>query len=108
MHAYLDPGDEVILIEPFYDCYEPIVRIAGGVPVFVTLHPRVDESSGLITHWNLDMEELESKFSERTKLIMVNTPHNPTGKVYFVILFTLTLSLSKVLSGRIGLAHSIS
>jgi len=69
----INPGDEVILFEPFYDSYEAAVRMAGGVPVFVTL---------MYPTFNYDSDELESAFSDKTKLIIVNTPHNPTGKVF--------------------------
>ncbi len=69
----VDPGDEVILFEPFYDSYLPAVQIAGGRPRFYTLRPPA---------WSLDREALAALFSERTKLIIINTPHNPTGKVF--------------------------
>lgn len=69
----VNPGDEVILFEPFYDSYLPAVQIAGGVPRFYTLRPPA---------WPVDPDELAALFSDKTKLIVVNTPHNPTGKVY--------------------------
>ena len=69
----IDPGDEVIIFEPFYDSYVPSVTMAGGIPKFYTLRP---------PDWVLDPAELESLFSDKTKLILVNTPHNPTGKVF--------------------------
>ena len=74
----INPGDEVIIIEPHYDCYVPIVRVAGGVPVFTAL--RREQNNGN-SQWKLDFEELESKFTDKTRLIIVNTPHNPLGKV---------------------------
>jgi len=67
-----DPGDEVILFEPFYDSYVPSVRIAGGIPRYYTLRP---------PDWTIDRLELAALFSDRTKLILINTPHNPTGKL---------------------------
>ena len=73
MMGLVDPGDEVILIEPYYDSYVPAVTMAGGVPRFLTLRP---------PHWRLDPAELEALFSDKTKLIVINTPHNPIGKVY--------------------------
>lgn len=69
----IDPGDEVILFEPFYDSYLPAVQIAGGIPRFYTLRP---------PDWSLETEALSALFSDHTKLILINTPHNPTGKVY--------------------------
>jgi aspartate/methionine/tyrosine aminotransferase len=69
----VDPGDEVILIEPYYDSYVPSVIMAGGVPRFLTLRP---------PHWHIDPDELETLFNDKTKLILINTPHNPIGKVY--------------------------
>ncbi|MBI1876743.1 MAG: aminotransferase class I/II-fold pyridoxal phosphate-dependent enzyme [Chloroflexi bacterium] len=69
----VNPGDEVILFEPYYDSYLPSVQMAGGVPRFYTLRP---------PNWAIDRDELAALFSDKTKLIVVNTPHNPTGKVY--------------------------
>jgi N-succinyldiaminopimelate aminotransferase len=76
LHAALlsivDPGDEVIVFEPFYDCYVPGIRMAGGTPVPVTLHA---------PSFRFDPQELRSAFSPRTKALILNTPHNPTGTV---------------------------
>lgn len=69
----LNPGDEVVLIEPLYDSYLPIVRMAGAIPKLVRLEP---------PHWSLPREALEAAFSGRTKLLMLNSPMNPTGKVF--------------------------
>ena len=69
----IEPGDEVVLIEPLYDAYLPLVRRAGGVPRLVRLRP-----SG----WELPKDALEAAFSPRTKLLLLNSPHNPTGKVF--------------------------
>jgi kynurenine--oxoglutarate transaminase/cysteine-S-conjugate beta-lyase/glutamine--phenylpyruvate transaminase len=77
----INPGDEVIIIDPHYDCYVPMVKIAGGLPVFIALKP-FDENINN-KKWSLDFDELESKFSDKTRLIIVNTPQNPTGKVSF-------------------------
>lgn len=71
--ALVDPGDEVILFEPFYDSYLPDVLIAGGIPRFVTLQP---------PDWRYDRQALADLFNPRTKLILINTPHNPTGKMF--------------------------
>jgi N-succinyldiaminopimelate aminotransferase len=74
--ALVEPGDEVILFEPFYDSYPADVAIAGGQMRFVPLQPGTDG------RWGFDPDELRQAFSRRTKLIFVNTPHNPTGKVF--------------------------
>ena len=69
----VDPGDEVILFEPYYDSYVPSVEIAGGIPRYYTFRP---------PDWSLDVDRLAALFSARTKLLVLNTPHNPTGKVF--------------------------
>jgi N-succinyldiaminopimelate aminotransferase len=69
----VNPGEEVILFEPYYDSYLPAVQVAGGIPRIYTLRP---------PDWTIDPEALAALFSEKTKLILINTPHNPTGKVY--------------------------
>lgn len=71
--ALVEPGDEVVLIEPLYDCYLPLVRRAGGIPKLVRLTP---------PEWKLDISALEAAFSERTKAILINNPMNPAGKVF--------------------------
>ncbi|MBW2734344.1 MAG: aminotransferase class I/II-fold pyridoxal phosphate-dependent enzyme [Deltaproteobacteria bacterium] len=74
--ALVEPGDEVILFEPFYDSYPANVSIAGGTARYVPLRPGADG------RWTFDQDELAAVFSARTKLIVLNTPHNPTGKVF--------------------------
>lgn len=71
--ALVAPGDEVVMFEPFYDSYRPAVSLVGGTVRPVRLHP---------PDWRIDVHELERAFSARTKLVIVNTPHNPTGKVF--------------------------
>ena len=69
----IDPGDEVIIIEPYYDSYVPDVQMAGGIPVYVPMHPPA---------WTFDEDELRAAFSPSTRAILLNTPNNPTGRVY--------------------------
>ncbi|MBZ9934938.1 aminotransferase [Mesorhizobium sp. BR1-1-16] len=71
--ALIEPGDEVVLIEPLYDCYLPLVRRAGGIPRLVRITP---------PEWKLDVAALEAAFSERTKAILINNPMNPAAKAF--------------------------
>jgi methionine aminotransferase len=71
--AVVQTGDEVILLEPNYDSYEPAVRLNGGIPVYVTLTPE--------NNYQIDWSVVKAKITEKTKLILLNTPHNPTGTV---------------------------
>lgn len=68
--AIVQPGDEVIVLEPAYDSYVPAIELNGGIPVYVTLTP---------PNYAVDWSAVEAAVTERTRLIMVNTPHNPTG-----------------------------
>jgi aspartate/methionine/tyrosine aminotransferase len=70
--ALVDPGDEVIVLEPFYENYGPDAILAGASPVFVPFER---------PNWTLDTAKLRKAFSKKTKAIIVNTPHNPTGRV---------------------------
>lgn len=71
--AVVDPGEEVIIFEPFYENYGPDAILSGAEPRFVTLRP---------PGWTFDPAELRAAFTPRTKAIIVNTPNNPTGKVF--------------------------
>ncbi|HBY94665.1 MAG TPA: aminotransferase [Chloroflexi bacterium] len=73
MLGLTNPGDEIILFEPFYDSYLPAVEFAGGIPRVITLHA---------PDWHFDEAELRAAFGPRTKAILINTPHNPTGKLF--------------------------
>ncbi len=68
-----EPGDEVVLFEPYYDSYRASVAMASAVPRFVTLHA---------PGWSFDPEEVARAFTPKTRAILLNTPHNPTGKVF--------------------------
>lgn len=78
MQALLNPGDEAIVFEPFYDAYVPDITMAGGVPRYVRLQPPGTGHPA----WHFDPEELRAAFTPRTRLLLLNTPHNPTGKVF--------------------------
>src|SRR5579871_3879965 len=71
--AVLNPGDEVVLFEPFYENYNPDTQLCGAKVRYVTLHA---------PDWHFDPEELRRAFSPNTKAIILNTPNNPTGKVF--------------------------
>jgi aminotransferase len=71
--AILDPGDEVVLFEPFYENYNPDTQLCGAVSRYVTLHA---------PDWSFDRDELRAAFNSRTRAIILNSPNNPTGKVF--------------------------
>lgn len=73
MMALIEPGDEVVLIEPLYDCYLPLVKRLGGIPKLVRVEP---------PNWELPRQALTDAFSDKTKLILLNSPHNPAAKVF--------------------------
>ena len=88
--ALLDTGDEVVLFEPMYDCYAAGIAMAGGVARPVPLHPPTDGTGC----WTFDPAELRAAITPRTKLLLVNTPHNPTGKVFTRDELTLVAQLA--------------
>jgi aspartate/methionine/tyrosine aminotransferase len=71
--ALIEPGDEVVLFQPMYDAYAPMVRRSGGVPVPARLQP---------PHWRFDRAMLEAVFSDRTRLVVLNNPLNPTATAF--------------------------
>ena len=73
MLAIIDPGEEVVIFEPYYENYGPDAIISGAVPRFVKLRP---------PDWSFDEAELAAAFNNKTKAIIINTPNNPTGKVF--------------------------
>jgi aspartate/methionine/tyrosine aminotransferase len=73
MLGLLDPGDEIVVFEPYYENYGPDAVLAGATPRYVTLHE---------PDWSIDPDELRAAFGPRTRGIVVNSPHNPTGKVF--------------------------
>src|SRR5438034_934012 len=78
MIGIIDPGDEVVVFEPFYENYGPDAILSGATPRYVTLHP----PAGPGKMWTFDPDELAAAFNDKTKAIILNTPNNPTGKVF--------------------------
>lgn len=73
LKAVINPGDEIIIFEPFYENYGPDCILSGATPKYITLH---------YPEWNYDSDKLAALFNEKTKAIIINTPNNPTGKIF--------------------------
>jgi kynurenine--oxoglutarate transaminase/cysteine-S-conjugate beta-lyase/glutamine--phenylpyruvate transaminase len=95
LQGLVNPGDEVLLLEPYFDIYSSQVKLAGGTPIYCPLRSDIsklydqnddDESSGsrvgASEFFTLDLDELASKITTKTKVLILNTPHNPTGKIF--------------------------
>ncbi|KAH6999931.1 aminotransferase class I and II [Ilyonectria destructans] len=82
--AFIEEGDEVIVFEPFFDQYISNIEMPGGKIVYVPLHPPATGATktSSAAEWSIDFDELEKAISPRTKMIVINTPHNPVGKVF--------------------------
>lgn len=84
--SFLKPGDEIVLLEPFFELYLKQIRITGAIPKFVSLGGKEDNTPSVTgiedDPWSLDLNKLESAMSDKTKMIILNSPHNPTGKVF--------------------------
>src|ERR1700740_3253497 len=76
MMAIINPGDEIVVFEPFYENYGPDAILSGATPRFVKMRPPADENS----NWSFDERELAAAFGPHTKAIILKTPNNPTGK----------------------------
>jgi aspartate/methionine/tyrosine aminotransferase len=71
--ALIEPGDEVIVFDPCYDCYVPLIKRAGGVPKVIPLSP---------PDWRFSQSDLDAAFTDKTKTVLINNPHNPASKVF--------------------------
>jgi aspartate aminotransferase len=93
IHQVLDPGDEAIFSEPAWFCYEPLLLAAAAVPRKVRLRPPA---------FDLDLDAIEAAITPRTRLVIVNTPHNPTGRIYDRGTLEQLADLLERASARIG------
>lgn len=81
--AFIEPGDEVIIFEPFFDQYISNIEMPGGTIKYVPMHPPKDgaERTSSAANWTIDFDELEKAITAKTKMLVLNSPHNPVGKV---------------------------
>ncbi|PIB38009.1 methionine aminotransferase [Maribacter sp. 4G9] len=70
--AFVHPRDEVIVLKPAYDCYEPAIQVNGGIPIFLQLD---------VPDYKIDWKAFKAKITKKTKMVIINTPHNPSGKI---------------------------
>jgi kynurenine aminotransferase len=82
--GFVEPGDEVIVFEPFFDQYIHNIQMPGGKVVYVPLHPPEKGATQTTSagDWSLNMDELRAAVNDNTRMIVLNTPHNPIGKVF--------------------------
>ena len=82
--GFIEEGDEVIVFEPFFDQYISNIEMPGGKVVYVPLHPPKDGATKTTSasEWTLDMDEFKAAITDRTRMIVINSPHNPIGKVF--------------------------
>jgi len=92
-HLLTDPGDEVVIPVPGWFLYAPILRQAGAIPVEASLDP---------VTWDIDLDAIEAAITPRTRIVVVNSPHNPTGRVYGPEIWTRLAGLLERASARIG------
>ncbi len=71
--AFVHSGDEVIVLKPAYDCYEPAIEVNGGIPIYVQLNAK---------DYRVDWAEFKSKITPKTRMVIINTPHNPSGRIF--------------------------
>jgi methionine aminotransferase len=76
--ATVHPGDEVIVIEPSYDCYVPAIKLAGGQPIFIKMTPPTQSKPFFSVNW----DKVKACVTNQTRMLIVNSPHNPTGSVF--------------------------
>lgn len=82
--AFIEPGDEVIVFEPFFDQYISNIEMPGGKVVYVPMHPPKEGATKTTSaaEWKIDLKEFEAAITPKTRMIVLNTPHNPIGKVF--------------------------